>query len=68
MPIFHFSHYKSMANVNCHSNCQSEFLSDWDKKKTILFIPHVYRCYMLNMVRIDFMASEEMLFENVEDG
>ena len=27
-----------------------------------------YRCYMLKIVRIGFMASLEMPFENVDDG
>ena len=36
--------------------------------KTILFVPHGYRCYMWNIVRIGFMASEEMSFENVDEG
>ena len=35
--------------------------------KTTLFVPPAYRCYMRNMVRIGFMASEEMSFENVDD-
>ena len=36
-------------------------------QKTILFVPPAYRCYMWNMARIGFMASEEMSFENVGD-
>ena len=58
-----FSHYKSRATISCHSN---QFLSDWDKKKTILFVPPGYRCYMWNMVRIGFMSSEDISFENVD--
>ena len=34
----------------------------------MLFVPPIYRCYVWNMARIGFMASEEMLFENVDDG
>ena len=66
------------------SNCQFSFfpiVSQWQlyvaiatrvlirlEQKTIVFVPPVYRCYMWNMARIGFMASEEMLFENVNDG
>ena len=35
-------------------------------KLTYLFVPPAYRCYMWNMVRMGFMASKEMSFENVE--
>ena len=33
--------------------------------KTMFFVPPACRCYMWNMVRISFIASEEMLFVNV---
>ena len=49
---------------------QPEFLYDWDKKKKkkkTLFVPPAYRCYKWNMARSDFMASEKMSFENVDD-
>ena len=47
---------------------QPEFLSDCNKKHNYLFLP-AYRCYnfMWNLVRIDFMASEEMSFESWPD-
>ena len=60
---FHFSHYKSMATISCHSNQSSYPIGT----KTISFVPPTYRCYMRNMARIGFMASEEMSFENVDD-
>ena len=59
---FHFSHYKSMETISCHSNRVLIRLG----QKTILFVPPAYRCYMWNMVRIGFMASEVMSFENVD--
>ena len=37
------------------------------RQKTI-FVPLAYRCYVGNMERIGFMASEEMSFENVDDN
>ena len=61
---FHFSGYKSTETVRCHSNQSSYPIGT---KKTILFIPSTYRCYVWNMARISFMASEEMSFENVDD-
>ena len=61
---FHFSHYKSMETICYHSN--QEFLSDWNKK-TKLFLSPIYRCYMWNMQRIGFTASEEKSFANVDD-
>ena len=36
-------------------------------QKTIFFAPPAYRCYMWNMARIGFLASEEMSFENIDD-
>ena len=59
---FHFSHYKSIEIVSWHSN-QSSFLIG---TKTHLFLPPAYRCYMWNLVRIGFMASEEMSLENID--
>ena len=38
----------------------------WLEQKRHLFVPPAYRCYMWNLVRIGFMASEEMSFENVD--
>ena len=62
---FHFfPHYKlkSMATISCHSN-QSFYQIG---TKTIVFVPHAYSCYVWNLVMISFMASEQMLFENVD--
>ena len=61
---FHFSHYKSMETISCHSN--QSFYPMGQKIK--LFISPAYRCYVWNIARIGFMASEEMSFENVDDG
>ena len=61
---FHFSHYKSMETISCHSNQSSYPIG----MKTIVFVPPTYRCYVWNIARIGFMASEEMSFENVDDG
>ena len=64
---FHsFFHYKSMAIISCHSN-QSSYPIE-TKKKNIFIRSPAYRCYKWNMVRIGLMASEEMSFENVDDG
>ena len=49
--------------LSCHGN---QFLFDWRQKMPLL-VPPAYRCYMWNLVRIGFMASEEMLFETVDD-
>ena len=49
------------------SQWQPEFLPDWDKNNNNIITP-AYRCYILNIVRIGFMASVEMSFENVDDG
>ena len=57
---FHFSHYKSMATAKA-----TRVLIRLEQK-TKLFIPPAYRCYMWNLVRIGFMASEEMSFENAD--
>ena len=51
-----------MATVSYQSN-QSSYPTVI-KKKMPLFVPPTYRCYMWNLVRIGFMASEEMAFEN----
>ena len=64
LPISTFSHYKSMEIISCHSNQSSYPIAT----KTISFVPPAYRCYMWNMARIGFVASEEMSFENVDDG
>ena len=61
---FHFSHYKSMGTISCQSN-QSSYPTG---TKTQLCVPPTYRCQMCNMKRIGFTASEEKLFENVDDG
>ena len=57
--IFHFSHYKSVETISCHSNQSSYPIGT---KNTFI------RCYMWNMERISFTASEEKSFENVDDG
>ena len=36
--------------------------------KITLFVPPAYRCYMWNMVRISFMASEESCLKMLSDG
>ena len=59
---FHFSHYKSMKTISCHSNHSSYRTGI----KNITFVPPTYRCYMWNMERIRLTASEEMSFENVD--
>ena len=59
---FHFSHYKSMGTIRCHSNQSSYAIGT----KTQLFVPLTYRRYMGNMERIGFTASEEKSFENVD--
>ena len=64
MAVLSYFHYNSMATVSCHSN-QSSYPFGL-KKKTILFVPPAYRCYIRNMVRISSMASEEMSSENVD--
>ena len=61
---FHVSHYKSMETISFHSN-QSSYPTG-TKKKTQLFVPPAYRCYIWNLVRIGFMDSDEMSFENVD--
>ena len=57
---FPFFHYKSMAAAKA-----TRVLIRLEQK-TKLFIPPAYRCYMWNLVRIGFMASEEMSFENAD--
>ena len=61
---FHFSHYKSMATVSSYS-IQSSFPNGTKRHYSF---PLGSRCYMQNLVRIGFVASEEMSFENIEDG
>ena len=61
---FHFSHYKSMGNISCHS-IQSSYPT---ATKTQLFVPHNYRCYICNLKRIGFTALEEKSFENIDGG
>ena len=66
MPVCTFFHYKSMANISFDSNQSSYPIGT----RTQLFVPLAYRCYLWNLVRIGFMASEEMSFENArsDDG
>ena len=49
---FHFSHYKLMEIISCHSNQTSYPIG----RKTQLFVPPIYRCYMWNMEIIGVMA------------
>ena len=65
MPIFIFSHYKSMATKSCHSNL---ILSSYPvgTKNNIVRFP----CLEMLFVKYGknwLMASEEMSFENVDD-
>ena len=60
--IFTFPIISEWKLLSCHSN-QSCYPTG---TKTQLFVPLVYRCYMRNLVRIGFMTSEEMPFENVD--
>ena len=41
---FHFSHYKSMETISCHSN---QFLSDWNKKERFSFTASevIWKCW-----------------------
>ena len=55
-----------MGTISCYSN-QSSYPTGI-KKNTQLFVPPTYKCYMCNMKRIGFTASEEKSFENVDDG
>ena len=61
---FHFNHYscKSMETV---AILASRVLIRLEQK-TQLFVPPAYRCYIWSLVRIGFIASEEMSFENVD--
>ena len=52
-----------METISCHSNQSSYSIGT----KNQLFILPIYRCYMWNMEKISFSASEEKLFENVND-
>ena len=63
MSIFIFSHYRSMATISCHSNQSSYPIGT----KTV-FVPPAFICYMWNIVRIGFMASEKMPFKMLTDG
>ena len=58
---FLFSHCKSMGTLSYHSNQSSYPIGI----KTQLFVPPTYRCYTK---RIGLTASEEILFENVQEG
>ena len=59
---FHLSHYKSMETISCHSN-QSPY--PIGTKNTIICSPHL-KCYMWNIERIGFTASEKKSIENVD--
>ena len=66
---FHFSHYKSVETISCHSNLSSYPIGKKKKKKKKkqLFVPLAYRCCMWNLIRIGCMALEEMSTENVNE-
>ena len=65
MPIFIFLHYKSMTTISCHNN-QSSYPIGTKNNFNRPPPPPAYRCYMWNMARIGFLASEKMSFENVD--
>ena len=48
---FHFSHYKSMAINNCHSN-QSSYLSGIKKKHTVLIKSMVPLVFMTGISKL----------------
>ena len=50
-----------MSTISCFSNQSSYPIG---AKNTL--IPPAYRCYIWNIEKIDFMASEEMLFEKAD--
>ena len=58
---FHFSQCKAMETISCHSNQSSYPIGT---KNILIHSPHL--CYMWNMERIGFTASEEKSFENVD--
>ena len=60
---FHFSHYKSMETISCHSNQSSYPIGT---KNTIIHSTPIYRCCMWNMETFSFTASENMLFEKAD--
>ena len=55
-----------MANISCHSNQSSHPIGT--KQNNNIISPPDYRFYMWNMVKIGFMASEDMSIKNVDDG
>ena len=59
---FHFSHYKSMETISCHSY-QSSYSIGTTKLNYLFPLPIDA---ILNMESISFTASEEMLFEKVD--
>ena len=65
MSIFIFPHYKSMATISCYSNQSSYPIGTKKKKKQYysfpLSIDAIYEIWRGS-------ASEEMSFENVDDG
>ena len=69
---FHLSHYKSMETISCHSNQSSYPIGT--KKHNYLSPPpdlsppppDYLKCYMWNMERIGFTASEKKSIENVD--
>ena len=63
MPISTFriiSHWKLQVSIATR-------VLIWLEQTTKLFVPPIYRCYMWNMERIGFTASEEKSFENVDE-
>ena len=53
-----------METINFHNNQCSYPIGT----KNITTRSPIYRCYMWNMERIGFTASEEKSFENVDNG
>ena len=63
---FHFSHYKSMETISCHSNQSSYPIGT--KKKTQLFVPPIYRFYMWNMKESASRLQRRSLLKMLTDG
>ena len=51
---FHFSHYKSMETISCHSNQSSYPIGT---KRNTIIVPPKYRCFTWNMERIGFRGE-----------
>ena len=66
MVNFHFSHYKSMETISCHSN-QSSYRTG-TKNTIICWVPPTYRCCMWNMKRICFRGDAVWKCWQTTDG